>query len=68
MGKMTKTPFSRYEERANELLALVHIDICGSMTTQTRGGYSYFITFMKDLSRFEYVYLIKYKFEVFDKF
>ena len=36
--------------------------------TQARGGYSYFITFMDDLSRIEYVYLMKYKYEVFDKF
>ena len=68
IGKMTKTPFSRHRERANELLALVYTDVCGSMTTQVRGGYSYFITFMKDLSRFGYVYLMKYKFEAFDKF
>ena len=52
----------------NELLALVYIDICGSMITQVRGGYSYFITFTDDLSRFGYVYLMKHKFEAFDKF
>ena len=33
MGKMTKTPFSRYGERVNELLALVYTDICGPMIT-----------------------------------
>ena len=38
------------------------------MTTQARKGYSYFITFTKDLSRFGYVYLMKHKFKVFDKF
>ena len=68
IGKMIKTLFSRYGERMNELLALVYIDICGSMITQVRGGYSYFITFTDDLSRFGYVYLMKHKFEVFDKF
>ena len=68
MGKMTKTPFSIYEERASELLALVHMDVCGPMTTQARGGYSYFIIFTDDLSRFGYVYLMKYKSEAFDKF
>ena len=38
------------------------------MTTQARGGYSYFITFTDDLSRFGYVYLMKHKSEAFDKF
>ena len=65
MGKMTKTPFFGHEERANELLALVHTDIYGLMTSQARGGYSYFITFTEDLSRFGYM---NHKFEAFDKF
>ena len=65
---MTKTLFFRYGERASELLALVHTDVCGSMTTQARGEYSYFIIFTDDLSRFGYVYLMKHKFEAFNKF
>ena len=68
MDKMTKTPFSGHGERTTELLGLVHTDVCGPMTTQARGGYSYFITFTDDLSRFGYVYLMKHKFEAFDKF
>ena len=38
------------------------------MSTQARGGYSYFIMFTDDRSRFGYVYLMKYKSEAFDKF
>ena len=68
MGKMTKTSFSGHGERTSELLGLVHTDVCGPVITEARGGYSYFITFIDDLSRFGYVYLMKYKFEVFDKF
>ena len=68
MGKMTKTPFSRYGERTSELLGLVHTDICGPVTIEARGGYSYFITFTDDLSRFGYAYLMKHKSKVFDKF
>ena len=65
---MTKTPFSGHGERTTELLGLVHTDVCGPMMTQARGGYSYFITFIDDLSRFGYVYLMKHKSEAFDKF
>ena len=68
MGKMTKTPFSGHGERTTDLLGLVHSDVCGPMITQARGGYSYFITFTDDLSRFGYVYLMKHKSEAFDKF
>ena len=52
----------------NDFLGLVHTDICGPMLTQVRDRYSYFITFTDDLSRFRYMYLLKYKFKVFDKF
>ena len=68
MEKMTKSPFPGHGERAKELLALVHSDVCGPMSTQARGGYSYFITFTDDLSRFGFVYLMKHKSEAFDKF
>ena len=65
---MTKTPFSRHEERASELLGLVYTDVRGPMTIKARGGYSYFIMFTDNLSRFGYMYLMKHKSEAFDKF
>ena len=34
----------------------------------TRGGNRYFATFIDDYSRYTYVYLMKHKDEVFDKF
>ena len=65
---MTKTSFTGYEDWASDILDLVHTDVCGPISIQARGGYFYFITFIDDISRFEYVYLMKYKSEVFDKF
>ena len=65
---MTKSPFTRHGDRITELLGLVHTDVCRPMTTQAREGYSYFITFIDDLSRFGHVYLMKHKSEAFDKF
>ena len=38
MGKMTKTPFSGTLERANELLEIIHTDVCGPMSVEARGG------------------------------
>ncbi|KAL8118599.1 hypothetical protein AgCh_016205 [Apium graveolens] len=68
LGKMTKSPFSGHGERAADLLGLVHTDVCGPMSTQATGGFSYFITFIDDKSRFRYVYLMKHKSEAFEKF
>ena len=67
-GLMTKQPFSKVGERANELLGLIHTDVCGPMSTNARGGFSYFITFTHDFGRYGYVYLMKHKSESFDKF
>ena len=50
------------------MLELVNSDVCGPMSTQARGGYEYFITFIDDYSRFGYVYLMKQKFEAFEKY
>ncbi|PKI58225.1 hypothetical protein CRG98_021396 [Punica granatum] len=55
-------------ERAKEVLELIHSDVCGPFREIARGGYSYFITFADDYSRFGYVYLMKYKHESFEKF
>ena len=57
-GKMTKMPFTHKSERAKELLGIIHSDVCGPMSIQARGGFSYFITFTDDLSRYGYVYQI----------
>ena len=51
-GKMTKRPFNAKGRRAQELLELVHTDVCGPMSTQAKGGYEYFITFTDDYSRY----------------
>ena len=68
MGRMTKTPFSRTMERASDLLEIIHTDVCGPMSVEARGGYRYFLTFTDDLSRYEYIYLIKHNSKTFEKF
>ena len=68
MGKMTKTSFSGTMERANDLLEIIHTDVCGPMSVEARSGYRYFLTFTDDLSRNGYIYLMKHKSERFEKF
>lgn len=66
--KMTKMPFPKKAARATEMLELIHSDVCGPMIIPARGGFEYFITFTDDCSRFEYIYLMRHKFESFEKF
>ena len=68
MGKMIKTPFNGVVKRATELLEIIHTDVCGPMSTTARNGYLYFVTFTDDLSRYGYIYLMKQKSEIFEKF
>ena len=55
-------------ERATNLLEIIHTNVCGPMSVDARGGYRYFVTFIDDLSRYEYIYLMKHKSETFEKF
>jgi hypothetical protein len=68
LEKMTKTPFTGQSERASDLLRLVHTDVCGPMSSVARGGFQYLITFTDDFSRYGCIYLMRYKFESFEKF
>ena len=66
--KMTKLSFKGKGECASGPLDLIHIDVCGPMSTQARGDFIYFITFVDDFSRYGYLYLMKYKLKAFEKF
>jgi hypothetical protein len=55
-------------ERASDLLELLHTDVCESMSSVGRGGFQYFITFIDDFSKYGYIYLMRHKFESFEKF
>jgi hypothetical protein len=47
LGKMTKAPFTIQSERANDLLGLVHTDVCGPLSSVARGGFSVFHYFYR---------------------
>ena len=67
-GKITKKPFSTKEVCAIVPLKLVHTYVCGPINVQARGGYEYFITFINDYQRYDYIYLMRHKFETLEKF
>ena len=66
-AKLTKTP-SPHVERTTEPLSLIHTDLCDLKYVQTRGGKKYFVTFIDNCTRYCYVYLLRSKEEVLDKF
>ena len=46
----------------------MHSDFSGKLNTKSLGRCEYFLTFIDDISRFAWVYVLKQKSEVFSKF
>ena len=65
---MTKSPFTEKGERASDVLRLIHTDVCDPINISIRDGYIYFIIFTDNFSRYEFVYLMHRKSEIFEKF
>ena len=57
-GKQTKQISKDYAIRSNELLELIHTDICGPFDVPSWGGEKYFIAFIDDFSCYCYLYLL----------
>ncbi|PWA78284.1 hypothetical protein CTI12_AA217490 [Artemisia annua] len=55
-------------EKSNEILGLIHTDLCDFKATPSKGGKNYYITFIDDCSKFCYVYLINTKDEALNMF
>lgn len=53
--------------RAIELIEIIHIDICGPFRVPTHRSIFYFISFINDYSGYEYLYLMKHKYETLQK-
>ncbi|KAL6334275.1 hypothetical protein AAG906_014675 [Vitis piasezkii] len=66
-GKQTKHT-KKGATRTNELLEIIHTDICGPLSVPCFTGEKYFITFIDDLSRYGYVYLMHEKSQAIDIF
>ncbi|RDX96303.1 hypothetical protein CR513_21054, partial [Mucuna pruriens] len=55
-------------ERAKDVLELIHTGICGPFPTASWNRQQYFITFIDDYSRYDYLYLIHEKSQSLDVF
>ena len=59
---------SRKSIRAKERLEIFHSDLCGPMQTPSLASSHYMLTFIDDFTRKTWVYFLKKKSEVFERF
>lgn len=67
-GKQTRRPFPDNGTRAENILELVHSDVCGPFRVNSLGGARFFVTFIDDFSRKVFLIPLKSKSQVFDEF
>lgn len=67
-AKQTRLPFKSSHKRADNILDIIHSDLCGPMETSSIGKARYFLTFIDDHSRKIFVYFLRCKSEVSSKF
>ena len=66
--KHSRAKFPSSDRRGKEPLDLVHSDLCGKMNEKSLGGAQYFLSFIDDSTRYVWVYFLKSKDQVFEKF
>ena len=68
-GKNTNDPFPSSNSKEKWILNIVHSDGSGPMsTTSLRLEYVYYVSFIDDYSHNTWMYFLKRKYEVFEKF
>jgi transposase InsO family protein len=67
-GKNIKNPFPKSDSKVEGILELIHSDVCGPMPSTSLSGYVYYVSFIDDYSRKTWVYFLKLKDEVLEKF
>jgi transposase InsO family protein len=69
LGKQHREDFPMHiDKRKQEILELVHTDVCGPMQTRSLGGAYYFLIFIDDITRYTWVYFMRNKSDVFEYF
>ena len=67
--KHTRNTFKQnVSTRSMDKFEVIYSDVCGPIQTKSLGGNRYFVSFIDDLTRKVWIYLIKRKSDVFDVF
>jgi transposase InsO family protein len=67
-GKNNWVRFSSGATRVGGILQLVHNDVFGPVTIPSLGKFVYYVSFIDDFLRNTWIYFLRKKYEVFDKF
>jgi len=67
-GKQNRVSFPSGGKRTKHILELVHSDVFGPMEVPSLGKSVYYVSFIDDFSRNTWIYFLKKKSEVFDRF
>ena len=67
-GKQNRVSFPSGAKRVNKILELVHSDVFGPVSVPSLGKSVYYVSFIDDFSRNSWIYFLRKKSEVFDKF
>ena len=68
LDKNVKGSFTSSENRPKGILDIIHSDVCEQMTVPSLGNFVYYVLFIDDYSRKTWIYFLKEKDEVFNKF
>jgi len=67
-GKKNRVSFPSNAKRAKGILERVHSDVFGPMLIPSLGNSMYYVSFIYDLSRNTWIYFLRKKSEIFEKF
>jgi hypothetical protein len=67
-GKQNRVRFPSGAMRAEGILQLVHSDVFGSVSVPSLGKSMYYVSFIDEFSRKTWIYFLRKKSEVFDRF
>ena len=66
--KQNRVSFPFGCKRVKQILELVNNDVFGPVKVPSLGKFVYYVSFIDDFSRNTWIYFLKKKYEVFDKF
>ena len=67
-GKNIKKTFPSSERKETGILEAIQSNVCSPMSSNSLSGYVYYVSFIDDFSRKTWIYFLKRKDEVFNKF
>jgi hypothetical protein len=68
LGKNTKGSFTSSDSRSKGILEIIHFDVCGQTMMPSLGNCVYYVLFIDDYSHKTWIYFLKEKYEVLNKF